>query len=85
MFKDPESDYMGPNRLRPRLDYADPPIFHGTRHHGRYLYSLFILNQLLDMVNYILDNLFLFKFFFVDSFGSGSGQYPPDYYASDVS
>ncbi|KAK7262939.1 hypothetical protein RJT34_30521 [Clitoria ternatea] len=31
---DPEPDYMGPNRLRPRLDYADPPIFHGTPHHG---------------------------------------------------
>ncbi|KAK7360169.1 hypothetical protein VNO77_02150 [Canavalia gladiata] len=48
---DPEPDYMGPNRHRPRLDYADPPIFHGTRHH--------------------------------DSFGTGSRQYPPDYYGSD--
>ncbi|XP_061373720.1 uncharacterized protein LOC133316040 [Gastrolobium bilobum] len=30
---DPEPDYMGPNRLRPRLDYADPSIFHGSRYH----------------------------------------------------
>ncbi|KAG5050862.1 hypothetical protein JHK87_003060 [Glycine soja] len=33
---DPEPDYMGPNRLRPRLDYADPPIFHGTHHHDSF-------------------------------------------------
>ncbi|KAK7346369.1 hypothetical protein VNO80_20887 [Phaseolus coccineus] len=33
---DPEPDYMGPNRLRPRLDYADPPIFHGTRHNDSF-------------------------------------------------
>ncbi|CAJ1942393.1 unnamed protein product [Sphenostylis stenocarpa] len=30
---DPEPDYMGPTRLRPRLDYADAPIFNGARHH----------------------------------------------------
>ncbi|CAJ2635722.1 unnamed protein product [Trifolium pratense] len=30
---DPEPDYMGPNRLRPRFDYADPSMFHGTRYH----------------------------------------------------
>ncbi|XP_027345260.1 nucleolin-like isoform X2 [Abrus precatorius] len=33
---DPEPDYMGPNRHRPRLDYADPPIFHGTHHHDSF-------------------------------------------------
>ncbi|KAK7376051.1 hypothetical protein VNO78_34901 [Psophocarpus tetragonolobus] len=33
---DPEPDYMGPNRLRPRLDYAEPPIFHGTHHHDSF-------------------------------------------------
>ncbi|GAU37683.1 hypothetical protein TSUD_209720 [Trifolium subterraneum] len=29
---DPEPDYTGPNRLRPRFDYADPSMFHGTRY-----------------------------------------------------
>ncbi|KAH1151259.1 hypothetical protein GYH30_044976 [Glycine max] len=33
---DPEPDYMGPTRLRPRLDYADPPIFPGTHHHDSF-------------------------------------------------
>ncbi|XP_004509345.1 uncharacterized protein [Cicer arietinum] len=30
---DPEPDYMGPNRLRPRFDYADPSLFHGSQYH----------------------------------------------------
>ncbi|WJX94213.1 hypothetical protein P8452_75654 [Trifolium repens] len=30
---DPEPDFMGPNRFRPRFDYADPSMFHGTRYH----------------------------------------------------
>ncbi|KAL1369748.1 hypothetical protein HN51_000118 [Arachis hypogaea] len=33
---DPEPDYMGANRLRPRLDYADPSLFHENRHNDSY-------------------------------------------------
>ncbi|KAK2355599.1 RNA-binding motif protein, Y chromosome, family 1 member B [Trifolium repens] len=32
-MSDPEPDFMGPNRFRPRFDYADPSMFHGTRYH----------------------------------------------------
>ncbi|XP_028774551.1 nucleolin-like isoform X2 [Neltuma alba] len=30
---DPDPSYMGPVRLRPRLDYTDPAVFHGSRYH----------------------------------------------------
>ncbi|KAF7828946.1 nucleolin-like isoform X1 [Senna tora] len=30
---DPDPNYLGPVRFRPRLDYTDPAVFHGSRHH----------------------------------------------------
>ncbi|KAJ7944187.1 Heterogeneous nuclear ribonucleoprotein like [Quillaja saponaria] len=34
---DQDPDYMGPSRVRPRLDYTDPAsLFHGTRYHDTF-------------------------------------------------
>ncbi|KAI4327708.1 hypothetical protein L6164_020136 [Bauhinia variegata] len=34
---DPDPDYMGPSRFRPRLDYTDPALFrHGSQYHDSF-------------------------------------------------
>lgn len=43
MFQEPNPNYMGPARPRPRLDYADPAVFPGSHYHG-IDFDLFVYN-----------------------------------------